>query len=271
MSGLLELRNLNLYLAAEEGPRHILRGINLELRAGGFYGLIGESGCGKTMTARAILGMLDEMRSYLSGEILLDGIRLDELSKKERRSKNGLLVSYVSQDPMTALNPLYTAGEQIAEVLREKMGLKRAEAKAAAISALDSVGLAPAKTLYSHYPHQFSGGQQQRICIAMAVATQPKLLIADEPTTALDVTTQAQILKLLRSLKERGITVLLITHDFGVIFETCEEVFVMQEGAIVEQGTKEEIFKNPKHPATLRLMESARRKAAYGTDRKEAP
>ena len=269
MAELLTIDKLHLWLASDDGPRHILRGISLSLAAGGFYGLIGESGSGKTMTARTVLGMLDPERSFAAGSVCLDGTELLTLDRRERRRMNGRAVSYVSQDPMTALNPLFTAGEQVAELLRALKGLSRPAAKAAAITALADVGL-PAE-LYSRYPHELSGGQLQRVCIAMAICTEPKLLIADEPTTALDVTTQAQILALLRRLrKEKGLCILLITHDFGVVAETCDDVFVIQEGQIVERGPLAEVFTDPQHPGTRRLIDSARRRASYDASGEEA-
>lgn len=261
MSKLLEIRDLRLQIREEGKSLPILQGVNLSVEEGEIHGLIGESGCGKTMLTRTILDLTEPDRWLVRGEIRYRGEDLTRLAPARRRAVGGRQISYVSQDPMTALNPLYTVGEQIAEMLRCHLGMKRAEARREAAAQLERVGITPGDKQARRYPHQFSGGQLQRICLAMAICCHPGLLIADEPTTALDVTTQAQILELLKKLKEEeGLAILLITHDFGVVAQICEQVSVMEAGRIVEEGTVRELFASPREAYTARLVESALRK-----------
>lgn len=235
-------------------------GVHLSVKPGEIHGLIGESGCGKTMMTKAVLQLGDPRRMVIRGSIFFDEQELTELPEKERRRIGGRKIGYITQDPLTALNPLYTVGEQIAEMLRYHRGMKKKEAMAEAAQQLERVGIRPGEQMCRRYPHQFSGGQLQRICVAMAVCCQPRLLIADEPTTALDVTTQAQILDLLRGLQKEGVAILLITHDFGVVSEVCQRVSVMEQGQIVEEGRTDDVFGSPMQRYTQRLIDSAVRK-----------
>lgn len=260
----LRVNDLHLWIHTEQGLTHILQGVHLDVEPGEIHGLIGESGCGKTMMTKAVLNMGDAERTVVRGTIRFNEQELTELPPSERRRLGGRHIGYITQDPLTALNPLYTVGEQIAEMLRYHRGMSRKEAMAEAAKQLEQVGIAPGAQMCKRYPHQFSGGQLQRICLAMAVCCGPELLIADEPTTALDVTTQAQILELLKQLQKKGLAILLITHDFGVVSEVCERVSVMEKGKIVEEGITSAIFNQPQKEYTKRLIESAvRKEGAY--------
>lgn len=258
MSELLKITGLNLWLHTEEGLRQILKNISFDIKSGEIHGLIGESGCGKTMLTKTILDLHDPKRSVVRGSIVYKSRELRNLPKRERRAVGGREIGYITQDPLTALNPLFCVGEQLSDLLRchKKLGKKAAldEAK----RQLERVGM-PADAA-KRYPHEFSGGQLQRICLAAAVCCEPSLVIADEPTTALDVTTQAQILELLRGLRQQGRAILLITHDFGVAAELCDRVSVMERGEIVEEGTMQELLASPKTDCAGRLIESAVRK-----------
>lgn len=261
MSDLLQIHNVSLSIQNDQGMAPILQGVDLTMEEGQIRGLIGESGCGKTMLSRVILGLTEGNRWDIQGSLRYQGVDLMARTPKERRAMAGSGISYISQDPLTALNPLYTVGEQIAEMLRYHRKMKRRDAMEEAARQLEKVGISPGKEQAKRYPHQFSGGQLQRICIAMAICCGPQLLIADEPTTALDVTTQAQILKLLRHLnEEEGLAILLITHDFGVVAQICQRVSVMEKGRIIEEGATEELFRAPREAYTARLIESALRK-----------
>ena len=264
MGELLKIQDLHVWIHTEKGLNHILQGVHLDVQPGGIHGLIGESGCGKTMMTKAILNLTDPKRTVIRGYMEFDGQELGKLCDKERRRIGGSRIGYITQDPLTALNPLYTVGEQIAEMLRYHKGMKKKEAAEEAALHLERVGIKPGDQMAKRYPHQFSGGQLQRICVAMAVCCGPKLLIADEPTTALDVTIQAQILDLLKSLQQKGLAILLITHDFGVVSEICEKVSVMEKGVIVEEGTTDAVFQSPQKTYTRRLIDSAvRKEGAY--------
>jgi peptide/nickel transport system ATP-binding protein len=220
-------------------------------------GVVGESGCGKSVTALSVLRLVQPPGRIASGRILLDGKDLLAMSEPEMRRVRGDRVAMIFQEPMTSLNPVFTVGEQIAESLRHHRGTPRAEAKARAIELLQQVGIPAPEDRVNRYPHEMSGGMRQRVMIAMALACDPELLIADEPTTALDVTIQAQILDLLAHLRrERGMAVLLITHDLGVVAETCERVVVMYAGKVVETGPAAEILVRPRHPYTAGLLRS---------------
>jgi peptide/nickel transport system ATP-binding protein len=235
----------------------VLDGVSFAIEPGEILGVVGESGSGKTVTALAVARLLGEQGTIERGRILLDGRDLAALSADEMTDLRGRELAMIFQEPMTSLNPLLKAGFQVAEVLMEHLGLGRAEAMSRAVALLDQVGIADAPRRAAAYPHQLSGGMRQRVMIAMALACKPKLLIADEPTTALDVTIQAQILALLRDLRDRtGAAILLITHDLGVIAETVDRVLVMYAGEIVEEAPVERLFAAPAHPYTRLLLRS---------------
>jgi peptide/nickel transport system ATP-binding protein len=251
---LLEVDHLRVKLLTEGGPAYAVRDVGFSLDRGETLGLVGESGCGKSMTALAIMGLLPE-RAQLSGSIRFDGEELTSWSEREMQRVRGNRIGMIFQEPMTALNPVHSIGRQIAEPLRLHRGLSGAEARKESIALLDRVGIADAARRVDAYPHQFSGGQRQRITIAMALACGPDLLIADEPTTALDVTVQRQILELIRSLvAERGMALMLISHDLGVIAQNVARTLVMYGGSVVESGPTESVFANGMHPYTLGLF-----------------
>ncbi len=257
MSHLLEVKNLHTYFQTREGLVCAVEGVSFHLDRGELLGLVGESGCGKSMTALSIMRLIATPGKIVAGEILFDGKNLLQLSNAEMRAVRGNDVAMIFQDPMTSLNPVFTVGEQIAEALRLHRGLSRKDARAGAIAAMREVSIPDAASRADDYPHQLSGGMRQRVMIAMALACDPKLLIADEPTTALDVTIQAQILDLLNQLRRtRELAVLLITHDLGVVAEVAERVAVMYTGKIVEESPVDELFARPKHPYTEGLLRS---------------
>lgn len=233
-----------------------VNGVDLQLKKGQTLGLVGETGAGKTTIARTILRILPTPPARIKqGEILLDGVDLLQLPEKEMLSVRGNKIAMIFQDPMTALNPTMTVGSQISEVVLQHNDFSKQKAKERTLEMLNMVGIASER--YLDYPHQFSGGMKQRVVIAMALACNPELILADEPTTALDVTIQAQVLDMMRDLKEKmNTSMILITHDLGVVAETCDDVAVIYAGEIVEYGTKQRIFRNPKHPYTLGLFGS---------------
>jgi len=253
---LLDIRDLEIRYLTDEGTVHAVNGFNLKLEKGETLGLIGETGAGKTTVALGILRLVPNPPGKITGgEIWLDGRELTGASEKEMRSIRGNKVSMIFQDPMTSLNPVIPVRDQVAEVilLHEKIPASAALAKAE--DALAKVGIN--RDRVKEYPHQFSGGMRQRVVIAMALACNPMLLIADEPTTALDVTVQAQVLQLMRDLKtEYDTSMILITHDLGIVADICDKVAIMYAGSIVEQSEKHELFKNPKHPYTIGLFNS---------------
>ena len=253
---LLSIKNLIVHYETDEEVVEAVNNISLDIKKGEILGLVGETGAGKTTTALAIMGLLpDRVARVVNGTIELEGENLFDKSKSEMRKVRGKKISMIFQDPMTALNPVKTVGDQIAEVVLLHEKCSKVEAMRRAQEMLAKVGIVPER--YKEYPHQFSGGMKQRIVIAIALACEPDLLIADEPTTALDVTIQAQVLDMMRNLqKERGTSMILITHDLGVVAEMCDHCAVMYAGEIVEHGTVEEIFDNPKHPYTKALYES---------------
>ncbi|MCR5678148.1 MAG: ABC transporter ATP-binding protein [Agathobacter sp.] len=253
---LLSVRNLVVHYETDEEVVEAVNNISFDIKKGEIMGLVGETGAGKTTTALSILGLLPERVAHIiNGVVELDGENLFEKKEREMRKVRGKRISMIFQDPMTALNPVKTVGEQIAEVVLLHEHCSKAEAIKHAQRMLALVGIVPER--YKDYPHQFSGGMKQRIVIAIALACKPDLLIADEPTTALDVTIQAQILEMMRRLsKENGASVILITHDLGVVAEMCDHCAVMYAGEIVEHGTVEEIFDHPKHPYTKALYQS---------------
>jgi peptide/nickel transport system ATP-binding protein len=253
---LLSVKNLVIHYETEDEVVEAVNNISFDIKKGEVLGLVGETGAGKTTTALDILGLLPaKVGHVIQGSIELEGKDLLQLSEKEMRQIRGKKISMIFQDPMTALNPVKTVGEQIAEVVLLHNHCSKAEALKRAQDMLAMVGIVPER--YKDYPHQFSGGMKQRIVIAIALACEPELLIADEPTTALDVTIQAQILDMMRKLqKEHGTSVILITHDLGVVAEMCDNCAVMYGGELVEYGSLEQVFDNPKHPYTRALYKS---------------
>jgi peptide/nickel transport system ATP-binding protein len=257
MTHLLEVKDLQTHFPTRNGLVRAVDGISFHLDAGELLGLVGESGCGKSITALSIMRLIASPGKIVGGEITFDGKNLLKLSDAEMRQIRGDDVAMIFQDPMTSLNPVFTVGEQIAEALRLHRKLSRKDARAAAIEAMQEVSIPDPSRRIDDYPHQLSGGMRQRVMIAMALACDPKLLIADEPTTALDVTIQAQILELLEELRRhRELAVLLITHDLGVVAEVADRVAVMYTGRIVEESSVEELFARPKHPYTEGLLRS---------------
>ena len=257
MSHLLEIKNLSTHFPTRDGLVRAVDDVSFYINRGELLGLVGESGCGKSMTALSIMRLVPPPGKIVSGEILFEGRNLLTLSNAEMRDVRGNDIAMIFQDPMTSLNPVFTVGEQIIEALRLHRGLSRKEARKAAIKAMHEVAIPDPDLRVDDYPHQLSGGMRQRVMIAMALACDPKLLIADEPTTALDVTIQAQILDLLDNLrKTRQLAVLLITHDLGVVAEVADRVAVMYTGRIVEESPVEELFARAKHPYTEGLLRS---------------
>ncbi len=257
MPHLLEVGNLQTQFPTRAGLVRAVDGVSFYLDGGELLGLVGESGCGKSITALSVMRLIAPPGKIVSGEIIFDGKNLLSLSDREMRQIRGDDIAMIFQDPMTSLNPVFRVGEQIAEALRLHRKLSRKDARAAAIEAMQEVAIPDPARRVDDYPHQLSGGMRQRVMIAMALACNPKLLIADEPTTALDVTIQAQILELLNELrKTRELAVLLITHDLGVVAEVADRVAVMYTGRIVEESPVEELFARPKHPYTEGLLRS---------------
>ena len=250
---MLEIRNLRVTFLSN--GKQAVRGIDLAMAPGERLGLVGESGSGKTVTAMALSGLILRSRVEMSGEILFEGKDLLRCSREELRAVQGRDIGVVFQEPMTSLNPLMRIGKQVEETLKIHTDLSPAERKRRALEAMEQVGLPAPEATYKKYPHQLSGGQRQRVIIASAMVIRPKLLICDEPTTALDVTVQAQILALLKSLnQEFGVGILLISHDLAVVRRLCEKVAVMYRGEIVERGRTEEIFRQPREEYTKRLV-----------------
>jgi oligopeptide/dipeptide ABC transporter ATP-binding protein len=257
VSHLLEVIDLKTHFQTREGLVRAVDGVSFYLDRGELLGLVGESGCGKSMTALSIMRLVAPPGKIVNGEIVFAGRDLLKLSNAEMRDVRGNDVAMIFQDPMTSLNPVFTVGAQIAEALRLHRKLSRTDARKAAVGAMREVSIPDSELRANDYPHQLSGGMRQRVMIAMALACDPKLLIADEPTTALDVTIQAQILELLDHLrKTRELAVLLITHDLGVVAEVADRVAVMYTGKIVEESPVDELFARPKHPYTEGLLRS---------------
>jgi len=250
----LEIRHLSVCFPSRRGEAQAVRDVSLTVPEGGITGIVGESGCGKTMTARAVMGLIRRPGRMTDGEIWLSGRDVAHLPERERRALRGSEISMVFQEPMTALNTVMRVGRQVEEAILLHTDLSRQEAARRATEMLEAVGVPEAERRTRCYPHQLSGGLRQRVMIAMAMACRPKLLIADEPTTALDVTVEAQILRLLKRLREEGTAVLLISHNLGVIAQLCDTVYVMYAGQIVEQAEVRTLYDAPAHPYTAGLL-----------------
>jgi len=254
---LLEVRNLRVEFPSRRGTLLALDDISFSIAPGEVLGVVGESGAGKSLTGSAIIGLLDPPGRIAGGEILLAGQRIDNLPYEQMRAIRGRRIGAIFQDPLTSLNPLYTIGRQLIETIRTHLPLSGDQARARAIALLQDTGIPAAEQRIDQYPHQFSGGMRQRVVIALALAAEPQLIVADEPTTALDVSIQAQVIALIRRLcKEHGTAVMLVTHDMGVIAETCDRVAVMYAGRIVEVGPVADVIHRPSHPYTVGLMGS---------------
>jgi oligopeptide/dipeptide ABC transporter ATP-binding protein len=252
----LSVKDLKVEYRSGKSIVHAVNGVSFDLARGKTLGLVGETGAGKTTTAKTIMRILPEFTARVAGgEIILDGEDLLSLSEKDMRKIRGEKVSMIFQDPMTALNPLMTVGEQIAEAVRLHNEVSRVDAQRRAVEMLEMVGIPSER--FKQFPHEFSGGMKQRVVIAEALACNPELLIADEPTTALDVTIQAQVLEMIRNLRDRlNTAMIMITHNLGVVAEVCDDVAVIYAGEIIEQGSKRDIFKHAAHPYTLGLFAS---------------
>ena len=261
---LLQVEDLRMVFHTPAGKSKALRGVSFTVDRGQIFGIVGESGCGKTMTARAILGLVPHPGEVTEGRILYNGEDLLRLSQHKIRKFRGKRIAMIFQNPQAALNPLFTVGEQISALMKQNIGEADIEK---IIDLIRDTGLPNPEKIIKSYPHRLSGGMQQRVMIAMALSSEPELLIADEPTTALDVTIQAQILELLAKLKEeKGLTILFVTHNMGVIAETCDSVAVFYAGKVVEQGTVRDIFHSPKHPYTQGLLATLPHSGSRGKD-----
>jgi len=249
------VKDLVVEFTNRHGTLRALDQVSFDIAPGEILGVVGESGAGKSLTGAAIIGLLEPPGKIASGEVLLDGQRIDNLPPHEMRKIRGRRIGAIFQDPLTSLNPLYTVGRQLTETITTHLNVGAAEARQRAIQLLQDTGIPAAEQRVDHYPHQFSGGMRQRVVIALALAAEPQLIVADEPTTALDVSIQAQIIGLLKRIcKERGAAVMLITHDMGVIAETCDRVAVLYAGRVAEIGPVHEVINHPAHPYTRGLM-----------------
>ncbi len=254
---ILEIKNLHTSFPTDSGEVRAVNGINFRLDKGKVLGIVGESGSGKSVTAYSILRILDNPGRITEGEVLFHGENVVDYDKEKLRAFRGAKVSIIFQDPMTSLNPVYSVENQLVEAIRLHTSRNPEQARARALEMLELVGVNEPQKRLKQYPHQLSGGMRQRVMIAMALACEPDILIADEPTTALDVTIQAQILELMIELKNKlGMSIIMITHDLGVIAEMCDEIIVMYAGRVCERGTAEEIFYNPRHEYTKGLLHS---------------
>ena len=257
-ANLIELQNLQVDLMSVQGIVHAVRGVDLTVQKGEIHGIVGESGCGKSMTIKSIMRLHSEDRVRYGGQILYrEDQNILEMKKKDIRNIRGNEIAMIFQDPMVSLNPIMKVGRQIEEMVVQKTGVSRSEAKEKILKIFEQIRIMPAEERYEQYPFQMSGGLLQRIMIAMAVSCNPELLIADEPTTALDVTIQAQILKLMKSLQQdTGMSIIIVTHNLGVIAEICDRVSVMYAGRVVESAPVVDLFDHPKHPYTMALIDS---------------
>jgi peptide/nickel transport system ATP-binding protein len=254
---LLEVRNLRVEFPTRRGTLVAIDDVSFDIAAGEVLGVVGESGAGKSLTGAAIIGLLDPPGRIAGGQILFDGRRIDNLPYEAMRKVRGRSIGAIFQDPLTSLDPLYTVGQQLIETIQTHLDVNAAEARRRAVRLLQETGIPAAEERLDQYPHQFSGGMRQRVVIALALAGEPRLIVADEPTTALDVSIQAQIISLLKRLcKEHGAAVMLVTHDMGVIAETCDRVAVMYAGRVVEIGPVDAVIHAPAHPYTVGLMGS---------------
>jgi peptide/nickel transport system ATP-binding protein len=253
---LLDVRNLVVSLDGDKGPR-VLDDVSFSVERGEVLAIVGESGAGKSVTGAAIIGLLPTSMGITRGQILVAERRIDRLSAKEMRKVRGGLIGSIFQDPLTTLNPLFTIGQQLVDTIRAHLPVSAREARDRALARLEEVGIPAAAQRFDSYPHQFSGGMRQRVVIALALCAEPELIIADEPTTALDVSVQAQVIDLLKRLsQERGLAIVLITHDMGVVAEISDRVAVMYAGRIAEIGSTSNVINSPAHPYTRGLMDS---------------
>ena len=254
---LLEVKNLVVEFPNRRETLRALDDVSFAIAPGEILGIVGESGAGKSLTGASIIGLLEPPGRIASGEVVLSGQRIDNLSSDEMRSIRGRKIGAIFQDPLSSLNPLFSIGQQLMETIQTHIPMSHAQARQRAIELLEDTGIPAAAQRIDHYPHQFSGGMRQRVVIALALAAQPELIVADEPTTALDVSIQAQIIRLLKNIcQQKGAAVMLITHDMGVIAETCDRVAVMYAGRIVEIGSVQQVIHQPQHPYTIGLMAS---------------
>ncbi|NLD48698.1 MAG: ABC transporter ATP-binding protein [Clostridiaceae bacterium] len=262
---ILKIRDLKVYFDGYKGATQVLNNISLDIRKGEALGIVGESGCGKSITALSIMRLLQSPPARIEGSINFCGTELLTLSSKEMQSIRGNRISMIFQDPMTSLNPVFTIGHQLSEVFMLHQNMTRENARKASIEALHMVNVAAPEKRINNYPYQLSGGMRQRVMIAMALACRPELLIADEPTTALDVTIQAQVLDLMNNLRDStGAAIAFITHDLGVVSEMCERAVVLYCGEIVEEAMVEELFSQPKHPYTKGLLAALPKRGSRG-------
>ena len=262
---LLEVKDLTLEFKTSRGVLKALNGISFDVKRGEVFGIVGESGCGKTVTGLSVLRLLPRSANIANGTVSFDGTNLLDLSRTEMEHVRGGKIAMIFQDPSSSLNPVFTIGAQMRRVIRQHTDLNIKQADIRSQETLEAVGLPDVKRVMKSYPHQLSGGQQQRVMVAMALSCRPQLLIADEPTTALDVTIQAQILKLLRDLqKQFDISVILITHNLGVVAQTCDRLAVLYAGRVAETGTAQDIFNNPQHPYTRGLMNAIPKPGSRG-------
>ena len=260
MSPILRVQDLHVAFATDEGVVRAVDGVSFDVEPGQVVAIVGESGCGKSVTAQTLIGLTRSPNAAISGTATFDGRDLVTMPDEQLREIRGERIAMVFQDPMTSLNPVYRVGDQIAEAIRAHRDVSKKDALARAVELLHSVGIPNPERRVRDYPHEFSGGMRQRVMIAMALALEPELLIADEPTTALDVTIQAQILSLLRTLnREKNVSVLLITHDLGVVADLADKVVVMYAGQVVEEAPLEDLFYRPRHPYTWGLLGSIAR------------
>jgi peptide/nickel transport system ATP-binding protein len=262
---LLNVRDLHLEFRTSRGVHQALLGVSFEVQKGEIFGLVGETGCGKTVTGLSILRLLPRSARIPQGQVIFEGEDLLQLQKHEMEEIRGGEIAMIFQDPSSSLNPVFTIGSQIERVVRQHLPMTSVKARQHAADMLEAVGLPDVERILTSYPHQLSGGMQQRVMIAMALSCRPRLLIADEPTTALDVTIQAQILRLLRDLqKQMDFSVILITHNLGVVAQTCDRLAVLYAGSVAESGSTRDIFNNPQHPYTRGLMNAIPRPGSRG-------
>jgi peptide/nickel transport system ATP-binding protein len=269
VESLLSVRNLRVEFNTRHGTLVAVDDVSFEIAPGEVLGVVGESGAGKSITGTAIIGLLEPPGRVAAGEVWLAGQRIDNLPREAKRKVRGRQIGAIFQDPLTSLNPLFTIGHQIVETIRQHLPMSEQQARARAIELLNEVGISAPERRIDHFPHQFSGGMRQRVVIALALCANPRLIIADEPTTALDVSVQAQIIQLLKRLgREHATAVMLITHDMGVIAETADRVAVMYAGRLVEIGPVQQVIHDPQHPYTTGLMGSI---PAVGQDVERLP